>query len=465
MLNSFHSSKPPKTKPIPGPKGLPLVGVGLEFAGDPLSVLERYAHQYGDLVRLPVGLRTMYLVNSPEYVKEIFKTSPNNFDKSNLMYREMSTLFGQATAIVDGERWKQGFKLIQPSFNLKAVEASLGIMQRAVEDLADEWASQGDTFGRDVSEDISGMTLAIIVRQMFGRDLEGKEETITRSLRTLVDFIAFRVRSVLRAPLALPTPRNLEYHRAIKALDAVMYALIERKMQEPPTGTPDGMLAQWIAAVRDGQVPGFQAKDLRDEVIGIFVAGSGSSSVFLSWILQHLAAHPEIQERARQELTAVLGLRNPTFADLSNLPYLGAVVEESMRLTPAGWIVSRSTIGWQRFGEYDVPPGSMLLISPYLLHRHPAYWERPTVFDPERFSPDRTEWVREMSNECRYIPFTTGKRTCTGRNMALAEAKIVFAHLLRRFRFTVPTGHEVTPVGQFTLGLQGGLKLNWEKLA
>ena len=444
---------------IPGPKGYPLLGVALDFKRDPLKLLSDVSRDYGDLVRLRLGANTMYLVNRAEYVNQVLKLNAHNYGKQNLMYRAMSTLFGEATAIVDGERWKQGFQLIQPSFTQQASERAVPQILKSVEKLVDEWSRRANGAEGDFAETISAMTLDIIVGSMFGQSLGPEEAEIARCFRTLVDFIAHRVLSVVKLPLRVPIPRHRAYAEAIRRLDTVMYRVIEERLRAPAADDASDLLSNWIAASQSGRVPGVTPRLLRDEVIGIFVAAHGSTAVFLSWILYHLGRHPEIQSRARAEVQRVFGKGAPSVDRLSELTYVTQVIEESMRLSPPGWIISRSSIKADRLGDYDIPAGAMLLISPYLIHHRADYWERPEQFDPERFSPDKAVDIRRATQDCRYIPFAAGKRVCTGKVLAMVESKIIISRLLQAFEWLVPPWRESVPEGRFTLNLKGGLNL------
>lgn len=427
---------------FPGPRGLPFLGSALEFRRDPLALLSRVAARH-PIAELKLGPERVLLVNDRTTVRHILKDGAHLYGKSNRMYEAMATLFGRATSVVDGERWKQGFALIQPSFTREASAASVPLMRDAAENLASAWSSAPALADR--AEDVSGMTLSLIVRQMFGTDLGGEEKPIGQAFRWLVDFIADRVTSVVQWPLEWKLPAHQEYRRTLRRLDTAIYGIL----RGPLSG---GMLSEWIRRVRAGEVPGFGEKELRDEVIGIFVAAHGSTAVFLSWIVHHFGTHPELQERARREVRRVFP-GDVEYDGLESLKYLSQFIHESMRLTPPGWVFSRTPLDQTK---------PMILVSPYLMHHNPAVWPDPERFDPERFAPENAEWIRIVTNECGYIPFAAGKRACTGKHMAMTEALVILSTLLKRCRWRVPPGREAVPEGRFTLNLGGGLNLETE---
>jgi cytochrome P450 len=152
----------------------------------------------------------------------------------------------------------------------------------------------------------------------------------------------------------------------------------------------------------------------------------------------------------------------PGYSDLPELDYVRMVIEESIRITPPGWVFSRSTTDWDRLGEYAIPPRSMIFISPYLMHHHPEIWPEPESFKPDRFARENEEKIQALARDFAYIPFSGGPRVCTGRNLAMVESLLIVARAVQRFKFELKPGHVVRPRGGFTLGLEGGL---WVKLA
>lgn len=446
---------------IPFIKGLPVLGSAIEFQKDPLAFIRKHEAQHPDLFGFRVGPNTLYFSNNADYAQHILFKNFKNYGKQNLMYREMAILFGGATSVVDGEKWKAGHEMIKPSLAMKRVTEFLPIIEKSFEGMLSGWekrAAAGEFV--DASADLAAATMSIIVNTMFGSNMPDDPELIGRSFRDILGIIVDRILSVLKFPLAVPTPQNLRYRRAIASIDGFIYRIIDEKLRA--NGAPVGsgrfqdILGEWIESL--GPAAATSRKRLRDEVIGIFVAGHGSSATFLSWILYHLATQPEIQEDVTKELRDVLGGRTLEAADAGRLPLTRAVIEESMRLTPPGWVISRSTIAEDTLGPYRLPPGSMVLLSPYLLQNSPRYWERAEMFDPRRFL-NRGDGFPANA----FIPFTTGPRVCTGKSLAMIEATMLVAQTLRKYRLALKPGHRITPEGGFTLNLKGGLLLQLTK--
>lgn len=458
-------------KSIPTIKGLPFFGVAFEFKKDPLSYLKKQWKNYGDIFEFKVAGHKMVFVNRPEYIQHILLKNHKNYDKKNIMYREMQILFGQATSVVDGDRWKKGHQMIQPTFSFKKVEEMSVKIMDSIQTILKDWEKNAkENKITHLGDDLHRLTLEIIVKTMFGEAIEGKEEEITQNFKVLLQTIVSRILSPVPLPLGFPTSENRKYQKAIKSLDELIYKIIQNKIeskkkmkdQDLKIDESFDMLTMWLESSSGANYENLSLKTLRDEVIGIFVAAHGSTAVFLSWTLYHLSTHPEIQEKVYEEVKRTLGTRAAEYMDLPYLKYTLMVIEESMRMTPPGWIISRSTIGEDQLGDYSIPPKTMILISPYLMHHHTDFWEQPETFNPERFSESQSEQIKKASKEYYYIPFSGGPRICTGKNMAMVECLMIVATVIQKFKITLKKDHQIKPVGGFTLGLEGGLLVTLE---
>jgi cytochrome P450 len=194
-------------------------------------------------------------------------------------------------------------------------------------------------------------------------------------------------------------------------------------------------------------------RQLRDEVMTLFLAGHETTANALTWTWYLLSTHPEIERRLEMELAAGLGGRTPTLADLSQLTYIGMVIQEAMRLYPPAWIIGRNALEADQIGGYDIPAGSTVVLSPYVTHRHPDFWVNPEGFDPERFTPERSRGRPYFA----YFPFGGGPRLCLGNNFALLEARLALATVAQRYRLELVPGHPVEPEPLVTLRPRHGL--------
>jgi cytochrome P450 len=215
-----------------------------------------------------------------------------------------------------------------------------------------------------------------------------------------------------------------------------------------------GDLLSWLLHARDAETgKGMSDMQLRDEVMTIFVAGHETTAAALAWTWYLLAKHPDVQRRLQAELTAVLGGRMPTSQDLQNLTYTRMVIAEALRLYPPTWVTARSPLADDEIGSYHISRHAVVLLSPYVLHRHPTFWERPAEFDPERFtpapSPNRPRYA--------YFPFGGGPRRCIGESFALMEAQLIVAMVAQAYRLHLVPGHPVEPQPLLTLRPRHGV--------
>jgi cytochrome P450 len=280
---------------------------------------------------------------------------------------------------------------------------------------------------------------------------------VAQAVTTLIEDIGYRFAVPFYPPPRVPTPRNRRHRLALAALDHAIYEIIAARRRGDTSG--DDLLGLLID-VRDEQSgEGMSDRQLRDEVITLFVAGHETTAVALAWAWHLLAEHPGAAERVRAELAGALGDRAPATADLPQLPYARMVIDEAMRLYPPAWITNRQAIADDEICGYHIPAGAIVLISPYVMHRHPAYWENPERFDPERFTPERSAGRPHYA----YFPFGGGPRQCIGKGLALMEAQLILGAVAQRFRLGHVPGHVVEPQALVTLRPRGGLPMIVER--
>jgi cytochrome P450 len=221
-------------------------------------------------------------------------------------------------------------------------------------------------------------------------------------------------------------------------------------------GDDTGDLLSMLMKARDpGTDQGMDETQWRDEVLTLLFAGHETTAAALAWTWALLAQHPHVQARLHQEVVAVLGGRTPTSTDLPNLPYTKRVIEEALRLYPPTWITARTPLEDDEIGGYAIPAGSVVLLSPYVMHRHPRFWEAPTVFDPERFTPARAVGRPRYA----YFPFGGGPRQCLGKHFALQEAQLIVAMVAQRYRLQLVPGHPIIPQPLLALRPRDGVRM------
>ncbi|RME60420.1 MAG: cytochrome P450, partial [Caldilineae bacterium] len=251
----------------------------------------------------------------------------------------------------------------------------------------------------------------------------------------------------------LPSRTNRRFEEGVKAIDEVIYRLIRDRRRAGQYG--DDLLGKLLQARDDQTGAGMDDKQLRDELVTLFLAGHETTAIALTWSLGLLSRHPDVRRKLQAEVDLVLGRRTPTAADYEKLVYTQAVFQEVMRLYPPLPVFLREAVGPDELGGYPVPPGAGIMVNVYGVHHHERYWDNPEGFDPERFLPGRVDKRPRYA----YIPFGGGPRQCIGNNFALMEGVLALAMIHQRYALDLVPGVRLTPDVTGTLRPQGGVRM------
>jgi cytochrome P450 len=412
----------------------------------------RDANRYGDVVRYDIGRVVAHILRHPDDIKHVLQENPANYIKGRGL-RKLKIFLGEGLLTSEGAHWLRQRRLIQPAFHRARLQALVGKMARATEQLADEWsaiAARGDTI--DVSREMMRLTLEIASTTLFSVSTRGSADKVGTALSVALREAMRRTFALIELPLRIPTPRNVAYREAMRSLDSVVYGIIAERRKRG--GSDDDDLLSMLIDSRD-EATGEAMTDaqLRDEVMTLFLAGHETTANQLAWTLYLLSTHPAERRRLEAEADAVLGDRAPTFEDLAKLTRTRMAIDESMRIFPPVWIFGRTALDDDLVRGYRIPKGSFVGISPYLLHRHPSYWKNPEGFDPDRFDATASAGRHKYA----YLPFGGGPRVCIGNHFAIMEAQVVLSMLSRRFRVELSPGARVEPEPLITLRPKGGI--------
>ena len=295
------------------------------------------------------------------------------------------------------------------------------------------------------------LTLRIVSETLLGTDVTSATSTVGRALDVVIADVNRRVNQLVDVPPPFPTRTNRRFMDAMNVLDEVVLDMIRERRR---AGLARDDLLQMLMDTRDADTgEGMSDDQLRDEVMTIFLAGHETTANALSWSLYLLGRSPEVARKLRAEVRHVLGDRPATFDDVPALRYTRQVLDEAMRLYPPAWMIARSPVEDTELGGYFLPARSLLLTSPWVVHRHPDFWTDPEGFDPERFAPE----ARREQHRFQYFPFGGGPRLCIGNNFATMEAQLILATLTQRWHLELVPGHPVIPEPLVTLRPRGGL--------
>lgn len=446
---------------VPTVPGGWLLGSARDLQRDQLATYEAAMHTHGDHVRFRVGPPLVGFVFDvvfrPEGAREVLGARDDVYSKDAPVYDEFAHLFGRGLGSSGGERWLRHRRMLQPLFTRQHVEQSLGAVVTAGRELVAGWdvASSGEVV--DLAEPSMRYSLRALGRAIFGEDhLESAWPPLARTLPVLSEHAARRGLAPVRVPHSWPTRANRRAEQARSELHGLVDDLVEDRRSRPSAG--DDLLGLLLEARDPETGAGLDDDAIRDEVLIFLSAGHETTGRALALALHRLARHDGVQRRVREEVDGTLGSREPTVEDIGQLQYTTQVIDETLRLyPPLHTLVRRSVEGGQLLG-HELPPGRVVAVSVWGLHRNPDVWPDPDRFDPSRFDPDRDH------DHHAHIPFGAGPRSCIGGHLAMAELVVAVAGVVRAFRLDAPDEEPDLQAG-VTLGPAGSLTCRLEPLA
>jgi cytochrome P450 len=430
---------------VPGVGGLALFRMLPQFRRDPLQTFSALSRQYGHVVRFK-GLWTAYQLTHPRDIEHVLQTNQQNYRKGKL-YAEGKSSMGNGLLLSEGDFWRRQRRLAQPAFHRPRIAGFVKIMADSTEAMLDQWQEyERNERSFDVVSEMKQLALRIVGRALFSTELDGDVKIIGRTMEIGRAHFMRRMYQVVRLPVSVPTRRNRLYLQAIREAEAIIYRIIAEHRRQSET-TQHDLLSMLMEARDEETGESMSDRQLRDEALTIMTAGHETTAVALSWTWYLLSQHEEAERKLHAELSSVLGGRTPTFEDLPSLRYTLMIIEEALRLYPPAWVIGRTAIDDDEVSGYRVEKGSEVLLSPYLTHHHPDFWEEPERFIPERFAPDKSATRMRFA----YYPFGGGSRLCIGNNFALIEAQIVLATIAQKYRLRLSDGCTVEHEASFTL--------------
>jgi cytochrome P450 len=423
----------------PGPAGLPLVGSARALARDPLKFITDLARHHGDIASTRLGPRTIFWLNHPRLIEEVFVGKHRACIKDPTT-RELIPMLGHGLLTAEGDLWRKQRKLSAPALQPKRIESYAATMTECTERMA---AGLRDDEVRDIHADIMQLTLEIVGKTLLGFDTRRDAERVSSALEDMIRYFdqrLFTPQGILLRYLRLPVRTRFE--RACNALDALVGRMVTRARTDTRT---DYLLAQLVAAPneRGERAELMTDRQARDEATTMLLAGHETTALTVTYAVYALSQDPVCQARLRSELET-LGSQPPTAADLERLPYLDAVVREALRLYPPVWVIAREVTTAFQLAGYDIPVGIELACSPYAIQRDPRFFREPDRFMPERW----LDTGRAAPPRYAYIPFGAGPRSCIGIHFAKLEAALVLGTLLQQVKLQVVPGYrlELAPV-------------------
>jgi cytochrome P450 len=420
---------------VDGPLPLDMIRGVPAIRRDPLSWLERVVARHGDLVAFPMPTTPVLLVNTATGARHVLQRNHRNYTKATIQYGALSLVTGSGLLTSDGEVWRRHRRTLQPAFHHGGLDQVALSTVAAGEELRAAWDEVPPYAPIDAEAAIMRAMLTVVGRTLFADDLSSAGEQLVHAVDRALRQVMARATSPLAAgPLSrLPTLSARRMRSAVATLDQITADIVARRRAHGARPQDADLLAVLLRAADDRQMT---EREIRDELVTLVIAGHETVASSLVWTLHLLADAPEVQQRLYAELDQVLEGRTPDWKDVPQLAYTRAVVDEALRLYPPAWVITRRAAGPDTIDGVEVPEGTLVIVSPWLLHRGVA-WPDPQRFDPGRFLHAEPG---EGDRNPAYLPFGAGPRLCIGRDFALTESVLLLATLLRDRAVRRPAG-------------------------
>lgn len=416
----------------PGPSGPEMLPAFRAIRENPLRFLEKMWKEYGDVVQFPIPSPPTYLVVNPVDVRRVLVTNARAYGKNTIQYNALSLVTGEGLLTSDTPEWKRQRPLVQPAFHHETIDRVADHVNGAADRLLQEWQGLPEGAVIDVDDAMMHTALDVVGWALFGSDLSDDADQLVRATLAALDVVIARARVPISPPRWIPTPGNIKLRKAVSRLDEAVTAMVaERRLGGDHPGDMLDLLMQ--------QLPKDQ---VRDQIATFIVAGHETVATSMTWALYLLSVHPNVAARVAQEVLDVCGTQDPQIADFENLALTRAVLDETLRLYPPAWLITRKAMEPDVLGSSHIPEGALIIVSPWLSHRHPQAWGNPETFEPERF----------LGNFDRqaFIPFGAGPRLCIGRDFAIVESVLLLAKIVRAFDLEY-VGESPTPEPKVTV--------------
>jgi len=418
------------------------------LVSNPLEVWTR-AHFEEPMVRDGLPFVPALVVSDPEAVRHVLLDNAANYRKDDLLLRILGPGLGQGLLTVEGQQWRTQRHAVAPMFARRTIYAFGEAMNAAIAEFASRWLALGDDATVDFAREAGNLTLDVLRRTIISEGFEENNDAVLAAMRCYFDSIG-RIDPVdaLGLPEFIPRPTRGPEREALQFFNSTVEGIIARRRGQD-AATPRDLLALLLDA---SSADGLSEEEVRANILTFIAAGHETTANAITWSLYLLSQDQNWRERVADEAERA----RPTTEDpCAHLELARAVVEEALRLYPPIAAISRVAIGEDEVRGEKVHPGTMVIVSPYVLHRHRRLWSHPDMFDPTRFLGPERERVGRFS----YLPFGAGPRTCIGAAFALQEATLAVSEIAKRFNWELAPGFDVQPLLRITLRPKNGLPM------
>ena len=396
---------------------------------DILGALNEWKQAYGDVVHLRMWPEHEIVITDPQLARELLVNHHDSLIRWERGIQIFSQLHRRSVLIAEGEHWRCKRQALQPNFSPKSVQSFVPIITKAAAKALAQWP--GNEMNWPIEHSLTALTMDVIVRMMFSSEIDEDARMAERAVHE----VSVAANAEFYWPASWPDwmPWKRAKRQSLQVLNGLIDRYIQIRLSLPLHAWPDDLLTRLLTLHREDPAA-WPVTAVRDECMTAFLAGHETTAATLTWWAWCMAANPEAQTAARQEVQAILQHRTPTAEDLPSLSYLTRTLQETLRLYPAApMLLSRRSIRPITLGEWQLPARTMFMVPVQLMHHDPRWFPDPLVFRPERFAAEAPGFPRGA-----FMPFGTGPRVCLGRHMAMTEMTVVAAMILQRFALTAP---------------------------
>lgn len=408
-------------------KNLSLIKGVWKYHSSLVDYIQHLRAENGELFTFSFGSMNGLFVNDPVLVKTILMDKWASFPKSR-RYKTLSPLIGESILVSNGDHWKERRILAQPIFQTRIMAGYRDVIEKEVLNSLERLAGK-ETF--DAYSHIAHFTFRVISKIMFSDDVDDVFDEFHHTILRIQN----ECTQVALYPFAfmdhMPLPANIKFRKFSAVIHRIVDNIIEKRLQNPRRNEYKDLLSRYLSEI-EKEHKNFSLKELRNELVTLFIAGNETTALSISWALCELAKDHNrpfqtklVDEMKNLELP---GDEENTFQFLKQVPFLNKVMNETFRMYPAVWLFTREAKQDEDLAGMKIKKNSLIIISPYFLHRNPSYWKDPEVFNPERWS--------ESQSEDAFIPFARGPRMCIGMSLAQFEIELYLFHFFRRYEIS-----------------------------
>lgn len=439
---------------IPGPKSYSPLGFLPQLKDNVLDFTTEQCLKHGNITAIRAAHKRIVFITGSKEIEHILRSNHKNYIKG-ISFQQLAKILGNGLLVADGAQWKFSRQLQQPYFNRSAVLNYKTTINDCIKDMLprlQHYADTGESF--NLLDEMDHLSFHLAAKSLLGTELNTDLLVIEDATRKVLDFIYSSIQSPINIPLWLPTSRNKAYKKNKKILDDLVYKLIAEKRKN--TEPQDDLLSKFIEAKHPESSRQLTDEELRDEVMSALLGAHKTTAEGITWGLYYICTHPEVLQKAQQEIADNITEEIPNTSHFEQLSYLGQCLDESLRLVPPAWCFTREAIAADTISGYKISPKDVIIISPYTIHRIPELWPQPEHYDPERFDKalngKRSIW--------HYLPFGVGPHTCIGKHFSLIEMRIVVAAILKHFTIELTKDANIEFEAGITLSPKNGIPVS-----